>query len=100
MKRFSARRVWRAPTATCVNGEATAHEEWNMAQDGSRRAARGAGAPASEEHRGGRGPTTRRGRQVGRPAMPFELPDADGRIHRLADYKGHWLLLVFHRHLG
>ncbi len=38
--------------------------------------------------------------QIGRGAIPFELPDAEGRIHRLADYHGHWLLLVFHRHLG
>jgi peroxiredoxin len=41
-----------------------------------------------------------RGSQTGKPAIPFELPDADGRLHRLADYQGHWLLLVFHRHLG
>lgn len=40
------------------------------------------------------------GSQVGRPAMPFELLDAEGRTHRLADYKSRWLLLVFHRHLG
>ncbi len=37
---------------------------------------------------------------VGKPAVPFELPDIDGRIHRLEDDRGHWLLLVFHRHLG
>lgn len=41
-----------------------------------------------------------RGSQIGRPAIPFALPDAEGRTHRLADYKGRWLLLVFHRHLG
>ena len=41
-----------------------------------------------------------RGSQIGRPAIPFELPDAEGRIHRLADYEDQWLLLVFHRHLG
>ena len=37
---------------------------------------------------------------VGRPAIPFALPDSEGRIHRLEEYRGHWLLLVFHRHLG
>jgi peroxiredoxin len=36
---------------------------------------------------------------VGRPAAPFELPDADGRLHRLDEYRGRWLLLVMHRHL-
>jgi peroxiredoxin len=34
------------------------------------------------------------------PAIPFELPDVTGRVHRLEDYSGHWLLLIFHRHLG
>jgi len=33
-------------------------------------------------------------------AVPFELPDVTGQIHRLEDYRGSWLLLVFHRHLG
>jgi peroxiredoxin len=42
----------------------------------------------------------RTGPQTGRPAIPFELLDAEGRTHRLGDYRGHWLLLVFHRHLG
>lgn len=37
---------------------------------------------------------------TGRPAIPFALPDTQGRIHRLEDYKGSWLLMVFHRHLG
>lgn len=37
---------------------------------------------------------------TGQAAVSFELPDADGRLHRLTDYKGGWLLLVFHRHLG
>ena len=36
---------------------------------------------------------------VGRPAAPFELPDADGRMHKLGEYRGRWLLLVMHRHL-
>ena len=36
---------------------------------------------------------------MGRPAEPFELPDAEGRVHRLDGYRGRWLLLVLHRHL-
>jgi peroxiredoxin len=36
---------------------------------------------------------------VGKPALTFELPDTKDRIHRLDDYAGRWLLLVFHRHL-
>ncbi|MGE3177462.1 MAG: redoxin domain-containing protein [Vicinamibacterales bacterium] len=36
----------------------------------------------------------------GQPAAEFSLRDSDGRPHRLEDYRGHWLLLVFHRHLG
>lgn len=36
----------------------------------------------------------------GSAAIPFTLSDSDGRPHRLDDYRGHWLLLVFHRHLG
>ena len=38
-------------------------------------------------------------RLVGRPAVPFALPDTQGREHRLEDYRGQWLLLMFHRHL-
>ncbi|MPZ17357.1 MAG: redoxin domain-containing protein [Luteitalea sp.] len=41
-----------------------------------------------------------KGNRVGQLAAPFELPDAIGQVHRLADYQGAWLLLVFHRHLG
>ena len=37
---------------------------------------------------------------VGKPAAPFELNDIEGNLHRLEDYRGRWLLLVFHRHLG
>lgn len=37
---------------------------------------------------------------LNQPAIPFRLPDVSGRIHRLTDYAGSWLLLVFHRHLG
>ncbi|HID22728.1 MAG TPA: redoxin domain-containing protein [Planctomycetaceae bacterium] len=38
--------------------------------------------------------------RVGTHAPEIALPDLSGREHRLADYAGHWLLLVFHRHLG
>jgi peroxiredoxin len=37
---------------------------------------------------------------VDQPAEDFALPDHLGRIHRLSDYRGSWLLMVFHRHLG
>jgi hypothetical protein len=37
---------------------------------------------------------------VGRAAIPFALPDPEGRLYRLTDYAGVWLLLVFLRHLG
>ena len=37
---------------------------------------------------------------VGQPAVPFELTDVHGRTYRLQDFRGRWLLLVFHRHLG
>jgi peroxiredoxin len=37
---------------------------------------------------------------VGKAAVEFELKDASGDVHRLRDHAGHWLLLVFHRHLG
>ena len=37
--------------------------------------------------------------RVGSPAVPFALEDATGTLHRLDQYAGHWLLLVFHRHL-
>lgn len=36
----------------------------------------------------------------GERAVPFELSDADDRLHTLEDYSGRWLLLVFHRHLA
>lgn len=38
--------------------------------------------------------------RTGGPAVDFALHDVAGREHRLSDYAGHWLLLVFHRHLG
>jgi peroxiredoxin len=32
--------------------------------------------------------------------VDFDLVDTSGVHHRLADYRGRWLLLLFHRHLG
>lgn len=37
---------------------------------------------------------------TGQPAIPFTLNDSTGRCYRLDDFRGQWLLLVFHRHLG
>lgn len=37
---------------------------------------------------------------TGKPAIPFRLRDSTGRSHVLEEYRGNWLLLVFHRHLG
>ncbi len=37
---------------------------------------------------------------TGKPAVDFALNDSQGRKHRLQDYGGKWVLLVFHRHLG
>jgi len=37
---------------------------------------------------------------TGMPAIPFRLQDSAGQIHRLEEYRGRWLLMVFHRHLG
>lgn len=37
---------------------------------------------------------------TGGPAYDFSLPDTSGRMHRLADFRGSWLLMMFHRHLG
>jgi peroxiredoxin len=39
------------------------------------------------------------GSLVGQKAKAFSLPDTSGKRHRLEDYAGDWLLLVFHRHL-
>ena len=39
-------------------------------------------------------------RAEGLPAVDFRLEDTLGGQHRLADYRGSWLLLVFHRHLA
>lgn len=37
---------------------------------------------------------------TGKPALPFNLRDNTGKKHRLEEYSGNWLLMVFHRHLG
>lgn len=34
------------------------------------------------------------------PAFSFNLPDTNGEFHQLADFRGSWLLMMFHRHLG
>lgn len=34
------------------------------------------------------------------PAFDFNLADTAGNVRTLAEFKGRWLLLVFHRHLG
>jgi peroxiredoxin len=36
----------------------------------------------------------------GQPAISFSLADSGGSIHNLEEYRGSWLLMVFHRHLG
>jgi peroxiredoxin Q/BCP len=34
--------------------------------------------------------------EVGKPAPDFNLPDQQGKQHRLADYRGKWLVLYFY----
>ncbi len=36
----------------------------------------------------------------GELAIPFKRCDSNGRTILLDSYKGNWLLMVFHRHLG
>ena len=36
---------------------------------------------------------------VGSPAVAFALEDTTGTVRRLDQYRGRWLLMVFHRHL-
>jgi peroxiredoxin len=36
---------------------------------------------------------------VGSPAVAFALEDTAGTVHRLEQYRGRWLAMVFHRHL-
>ena len=38
--------------------------------------------------------------RTGTRAVAFELVDTCGTTHTLERYRGRWLLLVFHRHLG
>lgn len=38
--------------------------------------------------------------RVGQPAIPFQLQDVDGNVYQLDEFRDHWLLIVFHRHLG
>ena len=33
---------------------------------------------------------------VGQPAPAFKLPDQDGKLHALADYKGKWVAIYFY----
>jgi peroxiredoxin Q/BCP len=33
---------------------------------------------------------------VGQKAPEFSLPDQDGKIHKLSDYKGKWVLVYFY----
>ncbi len=37
---------------------------------------------------------------VGSPAVGFALEDTAGAVHRVEQYRGHWLLMVFLRHLS
>jgi peroxiredoxin len=37
---------------------------------------------------------------LNQPAVDFRLADLGGQTHTLSDYRGRWLLLDFHRHLG
>jgi cytochrome oxidase Cu insertion factor (SCO1/SenC/PrrC family) len=34
--------------------------------------------------------------EVGQPAPDFTLPDQDGKMHRLADYRGKTVILAFY----
>ena len=38
--------------------------------------------------------------RAGTSVVPFDLPDTNGKPHRLEDHRGRWLLLMFHRHLA
>jgi len=42
------------------------------------------------------GQASHSGPRAGDPAPDFELSDANGRVHRLSDYRGHWLVLYFY----
>lgn len=38
--------------------------------------------------------------KIGEPAVDFHLTDIQGGQKSLGDFHGHWLFLVFHRHLA
>ena len=38
--------------------------------------------------------------QVGSPAVAFALADTAGTVYSVEQFRGRWLLMVFHRHLG
>jgi hypothetical protein len=38
--------------------------------------------------------------KVGLPAVGLALEDTAGAVHRVEQYRGHWLLMVFLRHLS
>jgi len=37
--------------------------------------------------------------QIGRPAPAVDVVDTEGRPWRLADHRGHVVVLIFHRHI-
>jgi peroxiredoxin len=37
---------------------------------------------------------------TGTTAPDFKLLDANGAVHRMSDFSGQWVLLVFHRYLA
>ena len=37
---------------------------------------------------------------TGKAAINFSIMDSNGTRHTQKEYKGIWLLMVFHRHLG
>ncbi len=37
---------------------------------------------------------------TGKPAKNFSIQDSNGTLHTQEEYRGGWLLMVFHRHLG
>jgi len=37
---------------------------------------------------------------TGKPALLFSVLDSNGTLHTQEEFRGSWLLLVFHRHLG
>src|SRR5207253_11341289 len=41
-------------------------------------------------------PTARADVEVGQPAPAFALPAQDGKIHRLSEYRGTWVVLAYY----